>query len=182
MKQSIRSGIGILAMMALLTGLQLWNGLGLAERAVDAGDIVDRIHSLAYALGFGDYEVGADEIALFIQLDTREDIGLLVYDYSANAREYGGGISNVDKALLKHDEQLILVWNRKELECSDDAVNLTIQFRIVTEYVDPNYENAYPDNLTRTLEPISLEARFGESYSFVITGDNEGGYQISQSG
>ena len=182
MKQSIRTSIGILAMIILLTVLQLWNGLGFAECAVDAGEIVDRIHSLVKMLGLGDYEVGADEIALYIQLDTREDIGLLVFDYSANAHEYSGGISNADKTLLKHDEQLIEVWDRKELECSDDTVNLTIRFRIIAEYVDPNYENVYPDSLTKTLEPISFEARFGESYAFVIAGDNINGYHISQTG
>ena len=55
-------------------------------------------------------------------------------------------------------------------------INLTIQFRIITEYVDPNYENVYPDSLTRALAPISFEARFGESYSFDITGDSINGY------
>ena len=180
MKQLIRTTIGILVMIMLLTVLQLWNGLGCAECAVDAGEIVDRIHSLVSMFGFGEYKVGADEIALYIQLDTREDIGLLVFDYCANTHEYSGGISNADKTLLKHDEQLIEVWNRKDLECSADTVNLTIQFRIITEYVDPNYENVYPESLTRTLDPISFEARFGESYSFVIAGDNINGYHISR--
>ena len=179
MKQSVRAGV-VLAVVALLTVFQLWNGLGFAERAVGAGGIVDRIIGLVDALGFGEYEVGADEIALYIQLDTREDIGLLVYDYRVDGRDYGGGISNADKSLLKHDEQLIEVWNRKDLECSADGVNLTIQFRIITEYVDPNYENVYPDSLTKTLEPISLDARFGQSYAFIITGDSVNGYQVSR--
>ena len=41
------------------------------------------------------------------------------------------------KIKLKHDEQLIWVWNREDLECSADVINLTIQFRINTEYVEP---------------------------------------------
>ena len=125
-----------------------------------------------------DYEVGADEIALIIHLNTEEDIGLLVLDYSADGREQSGGISNADKTELEHDEQLIWIWNREDLECSADVINLTIRFRIITEYVDPNYENVYPDSLTRTLAPISFEARFGEAYSFVITGDRNNGYQL----
>ena len=127
-----------------------------------------------------EYVAGADEIALIIQLNTEEDIGLLVFDYSVDGRKQSGGISNANKTLLKHDEQMIWVWNREDLECSADVINLTIQFRIITEYVDPNYENVYPDSLTRALAPISFEARFGESYSFDITGDSINGYQISQ--
>ena len=125
-----------------------------------------------------EYEVGADEIALIIHLNTEEDIGLLVLDYSADGREQSGGISNADKTELEHDEQLIWIWNREDLECSADVINLTIRFRIITEYIDPNYENLYPDTITRTLAPISFEARFGEAYSFVITGDRNNGYQL----
>ena len=127
-----------------------------------------------------EYEVGADEIALIIHLNTEEDIGLLVLDYSADGREQSGGISNADKTELEHDEQLIWIWNREDLECSADVINLTIRFRIITEYIDPNYENLYPDSLTRTLAPISFEARFGEAYSFVITGNSNNGYQLLQ--
>ena len=129
-----------------------------------------------------DYEVGADEIALNIQLNTKEDIGLLVFDYSIDGREQSGGISNANKTLLKHDEHMIWVWNREDLECSADVVNLSMQFRIITEYVDPNFENVYPDSITRTLAPISFEARFGKSYSFEITGDSNNGYQIALAG
>ena len=125
-----------------------------------------------------EHEVGTDEIALNIQLNTEEDFGLLVLDYSVDGREQSGGISNADKTELKHDEQLVWIWNREDLECSADVINLTIRFRIITEYIDPNYENLYPDSLTRTLAPISFEARFGEAYSFVITGDRNNGYQL----
>lgn len=127
-----------------------------------------------------EHEVGTDEIALNIQLNTEEDFGLLVLDYSVDGREQSGGISNADKTELKHDEQLVWIWNREDLQCSADVINLTIRFRIITEYVDPNYENLYPDSLTRTLAPISFEARFGEAYSFVITGNSNNGYQLLQ--
>ena len=52
-----------------------------------------------------------------------------------------------------------------------------VQFRIITEYVDPNYENVYPDDITKYIEPISWEARFGESYFITITGDKINGYK-----
>ena len=127
-----------------------------------------------------EYVPDDDEIALYIQLDTKEDIGLLVFDYSANDSKLSGGMSNADKSLMKHDERLIEVWNKEMLQCSADTVELSIQFRIITEYVDPNYENIYPENLTKYLEKISFEAHFGEIYSFIITGDNISGYKIIQ--
>ena len=41
----------------------------------------------------------------------------------------------------------------------------------------PNYENVYPDDITKYMEPISWEAHFGESYCITITGDQTNGYQ-----
>ncbi len=127
-----------------------------------------------------DYIPADDEIALYIQLDTKEDIGLLVFDYSANGTNQSGGMSNADKSLIKHDERLINVWNKETLQCSSDTVDLSIRFRIITEYITPNYENIYPEELTKYLEEISFEAHFGETYSFTITGDNISGYKVIQ--
>ena len=101
-----------------------------------------------------EYVPADDEIALHLKLDTEEDVGLLVYDYRAGSHEYSGGISNADKSLLEHDSSNILVWNRQELNSSSDAVGLSVQFRIITEYVAPNYENIYPKEITRYLEPF----------------------------
>ena len=52
-----------------------------------------------------------------------------------------------------------------------------MQFRIITEYMTPNYENVYPDDITKCMEPISWEAHFGESYFITITGDKTNGYK-----
>ena len=123
------------------------------------------------------YEPADDEIALHIQLDVGEDIGLLVYDYRVNGHEYSGGISNADRSLIKHDSDNIVVWNKEELSNLSDACELSVQFRIITEYVAPNYENVYPDDITKYMEPISWEARFGESYFITITGDKINGYK-----
>lgn len=119
-----------------------------------------------------------DEIALHIQLDTEEDVGLLVYDYCADGHEYSGGISNADGSLIKHDSDNIVVWNREELNNLPDTFELSMQFRIITEYVAPNYENVYPDDITKYMEPISWEAHFGESYFIAITGDKTNGYKV----
>ena len=118
-----------------------------------------------------------DEIALHLKLDTEEDVGLLVYDYRAGSHEYSGGISNADGSLIQHDSDNIVVWNREELNLSSDTFELSMQFRIITEYVAPNYENVYPDDITKYMEPISWEAYFGESYCITITGDQTNGYQ-----
>ena len=124
-----------------------------------------------------EYVPAADEIVLHIQLDVEEDVGLLVYDYCADSHEYSGGISNADRSLIKHDSDNIIVWNKEELNNLSDAFDLSVQFRIITEYVDPNYENVYPDDITKYMEPISWEAHFGESYFVTITGDKTNGYK-----
>lgn len=124
-----------------------------------------------------EYVPADDEIALHLQLDTEEDVGLLVYDYRADSHEYSGGISNVDGSLIKHDSDNILVLNKEDLNNIADTFELSMQFRIITEYVAPNYENAYPDGITKYMEPISWEAHFGESYFITITGDRVDGYK-----
>ena len=124
-----------------------------------------------------EYVPADDEIALHLKLDTEEDVGLLVYDYRAGSHEYSGGISNADGSLIQHDSDNIVVWNREELNLSSDSFELTMQLRIITEYVAPNYENVYPDDITKYMEPISWEAHFGESYCITITGDQRNGYQ-----
>lgn len=124
-----------------------------------------------------EYVPAADEIALHIQLDVEEDIGLLVYDYCAAGHEYSGGISNADGSLIKRDSDNIVVWNKEELNNLSDTFELSMQFRIITEYVAPNYENIYPDDITRYMEPISWQAHFGESYFITITGDKTNGYK-----
>lgn len=125
----------------------------------------------------GEYVPADDEIALHIQLDTKEDVGLLVFDYCADEHEYSGGISNADGSLIKRDSDLINVWKREELNSSSDSVELSMQFRIITEYVDPNYENIYPEDITKYIEPISWKAQFGESYFVTVTGDKINGYE-----
>lgn len=124
-----------------------------------------------------EYVPADDEIALHLQLDTEEDVGLLVYDYRADSHEYSGGISNADGSLIKHDSDNILVLNKEDLNNIADTFELSMQFRIITEYVAPNYENAYPDGITKYMEPISWEAHFGESYFITITGDKTNGYE-----
>ena len=121
--------------------------------------IIGMIVAIVLVLGLGlaaynqiipnEYVPAADEIALHIQFDTEEDIGLLVYDYRADSHAYSGGISNADGSLIKHDSDNIVVWNKEDLNHLSDTFELSIQFRIITEYVAPNYENIYPDDITK---------------------------------
>ena len=67
------------------------------------------------------------------------------------------------------------------MDTASDAVKLSIQFRIITEYVTPNHENVYPESITKYTEPISLEVQFGESYFVTITGDKTNGYTATPS-
>ena len=124
----------------------------------------------------GEYTPADDEIVLNIQLDTKEDIGLLIYDYCANDHQYSGGMSNADRSLLKRDDRLVVVWNKQALNEPSSNVELSVQFRIITEYVDPNYENIYPEEITQYLAPISWGAHLGGAYCVTITGDKVNGY------
>ena len=148
---------------------------------------IEIIAAMAVALGLSlvvynrfhgkNYVPAADEIALQIQVDTKEDIGLLVYDYQAGGRTYSGGISNADSSLIKHDSDNIVVWNREELNNISDPFELSMQFRVITEYVTPNFENIYPEDITKYAEPIAWEAGFGETYHITITGNRVDGYK-----
>ena len=119
---------------------------------------------------------GDDEIQLRIQMNVKEDIGLLIIDYDADGTGGSGGTSNADKSLLKHDELIVYTLDRQSFDNRTEIDNLSIQFSIITEYVDPNYENIYPEEYTVPLEAISFEADYGETYCIVITGDKANGY------
>ena len=105
-------------------------------------------------------------------------MGLLVLDYRADDHEYSGGMSNADRSLIKHDSENIMTWKKEVLNSSSDNVELSIHFRIITEYMEPNFENIYPEDITKYIEdPISWKAHFGESYFVTITGDKANGYK-----
>lgn len=125
------------------------------------------------------YSPSENEIALRIQMDVKEDIGLLVFDYEVEGHQYGGGVSNADGSLIKHDDQIINVWDRGDegLEISSDTADMWIRFRIITESIAPNFENIYPEEITRYLEPLTFKIRFGEMYDITITGDRDNGYK-----
>ncbi len=128
-------------------------------------------------MSYKEYVPSNDEIALHIQLDTKEDIGLIVYDYEIGNQKYSAGIANADRSLIKHDSDNIVVWNKNELNNISDPFELSMKLRIITEYVPPNFENVYPDNITKHIDPISLKLEFGKSYFITITGDNINGYR-----
>ena len=79
--------------------------------------------------------------------------------------------------MVQHGSDNIVVWNREELDHPSDPFELSMQFRIITEYAVSNYETVYPDEIAKYAEPISGEAHFGGSYRITITGDKANGYQ-----
>lgn len=151
--------------------------IGIAAAALAVlGLTVFFLHAMLFP---AEYRPADDEIALRIQLATKEDFGLLVYDYTAGGHTYSGGTSNVDGSLIRHDAEIMVVLGEKELNGAAAPVELSMQFRIITDYVTPNYENVYPDSITNYMEPLSWNARPGETYSLVITGDRANGYQAA---
>lgn len=118
-----------------------------------------------------------DEIQLQIKLNLKEDIGLLIFDYSIDDAKGSGGISNANKTLLKHDELLYHRFDKKSYTKKQEEVTVTIKFRIITKYIDPNYENIYPKKYTKPMNEIIFPAQYGNSYSIIITGDKTNGYK-----
>ena len=132
------------------------------------------ISSLA---GCGHTNNGENEIKLIIQLDLKEDIGLLIIHHIVDGAEGGGGMSNADKSMLKRNDVLDWSFDKQFYENAGDTVDLTVQFTVVTEYCDPNYDNVYPEELQIPMDAITFKASFGETYYINITGDMANGYQ-----
>lgn len=117
------------------------------------------------------------QINLQIQLDLKEDIGLLVIESDIDGSKASGGISNADKSTLKKDETLYWQIGKQSSETLSDTVGLSLRFTIVTAYCDPNYENVYPQEYTMPLEAVAFAAKYGETYAIRIEGDKANGYR-----
>ena len=122
-------------------------------------------------------QTNADEISLQIQLDLKEDIGLLLIDSDIDGNVSSGGSSNADKTMLKKDDQIYWPMERQNYEDVPDTVELSLRFTVVTEYCEPNYENIYPEEYQIPMDAITFPATFGGSYSIRITGDKANGYR-----
>lgn len=117
-----------------------------------------------------------NEILLQIQLDTAEDIGLLIVDWSGGGSDGSGGVSNANKTLLRRGEKFGFSLMRDNFEHPDDLHSLELLFRVITEYQDPNMPNEYPEELTKPTNPISFDVAFGNAYKIRISGDAASGY------
>lgn len=123
--------------------------------------------------------VGENEIKLKIQLDLKEEIGLLLIDHSVNGTGGMGGMSNADKSMLRCDDVLYWDFDKTlyELDGTADSVDLTVRFTVVTAYFDPNYDNLYPKEFMVPMEALSFRAAFGNLYRITIRGDRTEGYR-----
>lgn len=128
------------------------------------------------ALTGGDPVPDDDEIMIRIQLDLREDIGLLIMGQDIDGVLASGGVSNADKTLIRKDDVLYWSISRSDFEGVGDEPDVKLDFSIVTEYCDPNYENIYPEELVIRANDITFKAAFGEMYYVTITGNNTDGY------
>lgn len=122
------------------------------------------------------YNTPLEEITLEIKLDLKEDIGLIIIDYEVDDISGSGGISNANKTLISYNDTLTYTLNKQEFNNLSNIENLIINFKIITKYIDPNYENIYPEEYTSTMSPIQIKAHYGETYHITITGDKTNGY------
>ncbi len=116
-------------------------------------------------------------IRLQVRLDLQEDIGLLILDYDAPGLSGSQGTSHADRSLIGRGERCDFALCRQDFSGRADAVPLTLRFTIVSEYVDPNFDNLYPAELVLPLEPIMLEAAYGRSFDLLISGSRASGYR-----
>ena len=123
-----------------------------------------------------EYNTPLEEITLEIKLDLKEDIGLIIIDYEVDDISGSGGISNANKTLISHNDTLTYTLNKQEFNNFSNIENLIINFKIITKYIEPNYENIYPEEYTSTMSPIQIKAHYGETYHITITGDKTNGY------
>ena len=122
------------------------------------------------------YNTPLEEITLEIKLDLKEDIGLIIIDYEVDNISGSGGISNANKTLISHNDTLTYTLNKQEFNNLSNIENLIINLKIITKYIEPNYENIYPEEYTSTMSPIQIKAHYGETYHITITGDKTNGY------
>lgn len=120
------------------------------------------------------------QILLQLQLDLKEDIGLLIVESDIDGSKASGGISNADQSMLKKDETLYWTIDQQNSENLSDTVELSLRFTIITAYCDPNYENVYPEEYTMPLEAVSITAKSGGTYAIRIVGDKANGYRAAE--
>lgn len=122
------------------------------------------------------FEAKEDTITLQIQLDLQEDIGLFLREAEAPGFHVAGGQSNADRSPIRRDELLYDSFSRWEFSDPAGPKELTLRFSVVTEYVDPNYENLYPAALTVAMDPVTIRADFGDTVRIVVHGGRGSGY------
>ena len=157
--------------------------LALHERGLEKTPFFSRTLSSAIAerslrrAGFvPGFEAEEDKISLQIQLDLEEDIGLFLREAEAPGFSVTGGQSNADRTLIRRDELLYDSFTRRQFETPDEPKKISIRFSVVTEYMDPNFENNYPDELVRSLDPVTVSACFGDTVRIVVHGGRDSGY------
>ena len=118
-----------------------------------------------------------EEISVKITLNLKEDIGLLLTAWEVNGHSGMSGSSNADRSMIKGNSTDYWSFNKEMLDAPADTVDLKLQFIVVTEYFEPDYDFDYPEEYLIRMEPISFPADFGKTYHVTITGDKANGYK-----
>lgn len=135
-----------------------------------------------YLTSSKEYAPQEDELVLHIQLNTDDEVGLIVYDYEIEDHQYSGDISNADSSLIKQGEDNIVLLKQSDLNCLSQSFDFSIQIRIINEYVQPNFENIYDEDITEYTYPITFNAEFGNSYYISVIGNKQIGYKANKIG
>jgi len=122
-------------------------------------------------------QTSENEINIQIQLDLKEDIGLLIIDSDFCGNKESGGVSNLDKSMIKKNDVISWSIDKQHYVNISDTIELALHFTVISEYCDPNYENIYPEEYMIPIEEIAFTANFGETYFIKIVGDKTNGYQ-----
>ena len=120
-----------------------------------------------------------EEIIFQIDLDVPKDFGLLLIEYETKDASGSGGVSNANKSLIKHNDKLTYSLSKQDFNNASDITDLTLTFKIVTKYVEPNYDDNYPASSIIELKPLQIKAQYGNTYHITITTDDKNSYQAS---
>ena len=123
------------------------------------------------------YAPADDEIALRIQLDLDEDIGLLVIDYAAGESSGSGGVSNADKSPLRRDELLFYTLERHFFDDPSAVGQPAPGLHGHNGVSGAQLRKRLPRGIHLPAGGVILGAEFGEVYSLVISGGTESGYE-----
>ena len=133
--------------------------------------------SVFAAAGCGGTPRAGNGITVEIRLDLEEDIGLLLTAWDVNGQTGMSGASNADRSMISRSGTEYWSFDQQFPDRPAGTADLKLQFIIVTEYFEPDYDFDYPEEYCMRTDAVSFKADFGRTYTVVITGSMADGYQ-----